>query len=141
MKSNCINCNKEITYSPSNRSGKYCNNKCQMMYQHKTITLPLIESGMVKQAGTLKKFLKEKDGAICKKCGCGEMWNNIPLTLQLDHIDGNSDNNIPSNLRLLCPNCHSQTDTYGSKGVGARYQKKSNRNIYLRKYKGYENTK
>lgn len=47
----------------------------------------------------------------CSKCE-NEIWNNFPIPLELDHIDGNHDNNELSNLRLLCPNCHSQTATY-----------------------------
>lgn len=39
-------------------------------------------------------------------------WRGRPLTLELDHIDGNKRNNSLTNLRLLCPNCHSQTDTW-----------------------------
>lgn len=50
----------------------------------------------------------------CLKCGITN-WNNIRLTLQLDHIDGNRHNNIRENLRCLCPNCHSQTPTYSNK--------------------------
>lgn len=59
-----------------------------------------------------------KDGILIKKCaecGIGSEWNGKALTLQLDHIDGNSENNALENLRLLCPNCHTQTPTYGSK--------------------------
>ncbi len=40
-------------------------------------------------------------------------WRGSQLTLQVDHIDGDRDNNEKTNLRFLCPNCHSQTDTYG----------------------------
>lgn len=50
----------------------------------------------------------------CECCGLDE-WNDMPLSLQLDHIDGCSTNHRLENLRLLCPNCHSQTPTYGSK--------------------------
>jgi hypothetical protein len=51
----------------------------------------------------------------CDGCGLGPSWNGRKLTLQLDHIDGDRMNNARDNLRLLCPNCHSQTDTF-SKG-------------------------
>jgi 5-methylcytosine-specific restriction endonuclease McrA len=50
--------------------------------------------------------------------------------MQVDHIDGNSNNNILSNLRILCPNCHSQTDTFA-----ARNKKNTKRNRYLSVYK------
>lgn len=52
---------------------------------------------------------------FCKHCGCGTEWNGKPLSLQIDHVDGNCIDNTPTNLRFLCPNCHSQTSTFGSK--------------------------
>ena len=52
--------------------------------------------------------------AICEKCKNVE-WCGEAIPLQLDHIDGNSNNNNLTNLRLLCPNCHAQTDTYCGK--------------------------
>lgn len=45
-------------------------------------------------------------------------WNNKDIVLILDHIDGNPDNNNPSNLRLVCPNCDSQLPTFKSKNKG-----------------------
>lgn len=51
----------------------------------------------------------------CTECGVGEEWNGKPLTLQVDHRDGRYWNNRIENLRFNCPNCHSQTDNYGSK--------------------------
>ncbi len=45
---------------------------------------------------------------ICKICGQLPFWNNEELVLQVDHIDGNRTNSIQSNLRFLCPNCHTQ---------------------------------
>lgn len=50
----------------------------------------------------------------CNSCGISK-WNNLPIVLELDHIDGNSHNHLKENLRFLCPNCHSQTSTYCGK--------------------------
>lgn len=49
----------------------------------------------------------------CEECGTSNMWNNKPLVLHVDHKDGNVTNNDQNNLRFLCPNCHTQTPTYG----------------------------
>jgi ribosomal protein S27AE len=59
-----------------------------------------------------------KEGILkkeCSNCGQGPTWFGKPLTLQLDHIDGDKYNNSLSNLRILCPNCHTQTHTWGGK--------------------------
>lgn len=57
-------------------------------------------------------LLKEK----CSSCGLGNEWNGKFISLQLDHKDGDRCNNQIDNLRILCPNCHSQTDTFCGKG-------------------------
>jgi hypothetical protein len=51
----------------------------------------------------------------CVSCGVGNHYNNRPITLHVDHINGDWKDNKIENLRFLCPNCHSQTDTFGSK--------------------------
>lgn len=47
----------------------------------------------------------------CLLCGLGTEWQGLPLVLQVDHIDGDWRNNLLSNLRFLCPNCHTQQIT------------------------------
>lgn len=56
----------------------------------------------------LKENIKENK---CEICGISE-WHGKPIICQLHHKDGDNKNNILENLQILCPNCHSQTDTY-----------------------------
>ncbi|MFF4080872.1 HNH endonuclease [Streptomyces sp. NPDC001777] len=56
----------------------------------------------------------------CSMCGTEPLWRDRPLPLEVDHIDGDWRNNRPRNLRLLCPNCHSVTDTYRGRGKARR---------------------
>lgn len=49
----------------------------------------------------------------CAICAVGTEWRGAPLVLQIDHLDGDRTNHRRGNLRFLCPNCHSQTPTYG----------------------------
>lgn len=66
---------------------------------------------------TLRRYLLFKYGEKCWNCGITE-WNNKKIQFELEHIDGNSMNQELYNLSILCPNCHSQTDTYKSKNRG-----------------------
>ena len=58
-----------------------------------------------------------RNNLLTYKCSiCGALkWNGKTLSLELDHINGINDDNRLENLRFLCPNCHSQTTTYGSR--------------------------
>jgi len=61
--------------------------------------------------GRLRKRIILEQGGKCNHCGI-DKWNNKPITLELEHIDGNHSNNNRENLEAICPNCHSQTDTW-----------------------------
>lgn len=62
---------------------------------------------MIKQRIVANSLLEYK----CNKCGI-DYWQGETIILDLDHINGNNRDNRLENLRYLCPNCHSQTDTY-----------------------------
>jgi len=71
----------------------------------------LFSTTQLKKRLLQNKILENK----CSKCGIGSQWCGENLVLQLDHISGDSTDNRIENLRILCPNCHSQTPTYGAR--------------------------
>lgn len=124
----CKNCGKSINKYVND----YCDISCYQEYEFKYKTLPKFYNGEISNNITIRKILIYLSNAKCTECGNDDTWNGKSLVLEVDHINGNSDNNKPENLRLLCPNCHSQQNT--SKGTGT-IKKETKRNKYLRKYK------
>lgn len=61
----------------------------------------------------------------CQKCGLGDVWNGKIITLELDHINGVKEDNTLENLRFLCPNCHSQTETFRGANKNAKQSERS----------------
>ncbi len=122
IKNNCLNCNCEI-----NSWNKYCSKKCSADHK-KNIIFDSIEKGdKTLSEKQYKDYLISKYGNKCMECGWCEIHSitgNVPI--QLEHIDGNSDNNSLSNLKLLCPNHHSLTSTYGALNKGNGRDSKRN---------------
>jgi len=99
------------------KSVKFCSNKCCLDHKEQEKSIAF-QSGNVSSV-VAKKILIKLHGFKCMDCG----WDKInPLSnkcpVELEHIDGNSQNNLPENLKLLCPNCHSLTPTYKALNVG-----------------------
>lgn len=82
----------------------------------------LIKNSKYKSNFGIKRKLVE-EGYLeyeCEKCKNSDTWMGESLTLHLDHINGVNNDNRRENLRLLCPNCHSQTDTYAGRNIKRR---------------------
>lgn len=108
----CLQCKAAFT-DRAIAERKFCSNECQGIHRFITETSEKVESGLVSDRRTLSKYLTERDGYECAECGIHD-WRGRPISLDVDHIDGNPANNLPSNLRFLCPNCHRQTDSWGN---------------------------
>lgn len=93
---------------------------CKRKFELRVATYPWEE---LRDRERRERIRREQDGK-CIECGIGDLWNNKPLKLELDHINGVRTDNTRENLRFLCPNCHSQTNTYkvgNVKNVGNVY--------------------
>ena len=116
---NCIECKAESTFRIS-KLNLYCSQTCQLEYQYKArVKEWLVEGkdwkGMI--PNWVRRVLAEKFGYKCSLCNITE-YNSKPIVLEVDHKDGDHSNNTIKNLRLICPNCHSQTPTYKNRNIG-----------------------
>jgi len=100
-------------------------NKISTTHFKTTYVYTAFNGNKIKSNQQLKKNII-KEGKLVNKCAICNLeaiWNNKPLVLQLDHINGNNFDDRIDNLRLLCPNCHTQTDTYTGRNVKNKSEK------------------
>lgn len=106
LRKTCAECGRKV------RRRKFC-------FQCSGGALRRVTLEGAKTDSTRKRILMRERPHRCEACS-NTVWNGQPIPLELDHIDGDSDNNTRGNLRLICPNCHAQTPTYKSRNRGAK---------------------
>lgn len=121
----CLNCGTKL----NRHTRKYCSNECQHEHFRENRFKIIEETGSAEfgegfKEETKRKWLKryhiEKHGEKCMECGWGEVnphTGNVPI--ELDHINGDHQENTVENTRLLCPNCHSLTRNYKGANLGS----------------------
>lgn len=112
----CLNCGLECDYY----SKKFCSMKCSGEYKTKKSYEYYLNNQEKLCYATysprnFKNFFLIEQNNKCSICLRENSWNDKPLVFVMDHIDGDASNNKRENLRLICPNCDSQLDTFKSK--------------------------
>jgi len=121
----CLACGE--TLIDKSIEAKYCNGACHRNHIY-TVFIERWKSGEVSgntKAGLLsrhvKHYLRKKQKGACALCHRRSWSNDIysgDIPLEGDHIDGNWRDSSEKNVRLICPTCHSTTDTYKAKNKG-----------------------
>lgn len=118
---NCAFCSSQFDTS-DHAEQLYCSSTCHIEGRLASIWSQ-IERGEIQERKTLKRHLIRQRSHRCEGCR-GTKWRSslleepADIPLELDHIDGDAGNNLPVNLRLLCPNCHSVTSTAKGRNRG-----------------------
>jgi hypothetical protein len=112
----CKHCGSDVKAS-------YCNAKCQ---QAKLIAGKIeawLETGVgqyhTSRTHWMRVYVLNDQSGLCDICGCSQIHNDRELVFILDHISGDATDHSRPNLRMICPNCDSQLDTYKGRNKGS----------------------
>jgi 5-methylcytosine-specific restriction endonuclease McrA len=131
----CLHCASVIPFKGYTYNHKYCDNMCQAEHRRSENLerdIKLFMEGNLKRRPNIRTVLTNIRGYKCECCGISE-HNGKELTLQVDHINGDPYDDSPENLRLICPNCHSQTETFAGANRGKGRWSKENLSRYYEK--------
>jgi hypothetical protein len=128
----CKTCNSEIF--SMDKKAKYCSKECESEFKIQKKYKDFLENQekycRIQSMRFVKQHILKEQKNCCNICNVENIWNGKPIVFVLDHIDGDASNNLRDNLRLICPNCDSQLDTYKSKNKNSARKER-----YLLNYK------
>jgi hypothetical protein len=119
VKANCKNCGEIV----NNHASIFCSTKCNFDYKKQEYIANWLANGIDNNSSfpeghAIREYIRADQNNQCAICLADPIHNELPIRFVLDHISGDASNNSRENLRLVCPNCDSQLDTYKSKNKG-----------------------
>ena len=130
---NCLNCGK---FRDVPHSFRFCSTDCDVEFYYNKYIQDWKKGKVTGLTGVsiskqIRKYLFQKYNSKCAECGWGVPHKKTGYPpLEVEHINGDWQDNREENLTLLCPNCHALTDTFGGRNIG------QGRHVYL-KSRGY----
>lgn len=131
-KKECVNCSE--LYLSTQKGSKYCSKDCEVKYKTNKKYEHYLNNQddyeKIVDIKFLKRHILKEQNNCCEICEMKNEWNYKPIVFILDHINGDASNNRRENIRLICPNCDSQLDTFKSKNRNSARKER-----YLLNYK------
>lgn len=138
MKDVCLICGKQLSRG---HKTEYCKEHL-IQHQREEKIKTWLETGSVGMTvdttirGVIRDYILQEQEYKCAICGIHNSWNGKSLNFVLDHINGDASDSCRENVRLICPNCDSQLDTFKSRNKNSARNARKN---YLKEHTNKEN--